>query len=262
MDNYQVKPYSNIAKIGLDKLDETKCSLNVNSDLPDGIIIRSTKLSEDDLNDGLKAISRAGAGVNNIPVDICTNKGIVVFNTPGANANAVKELVLAGLMLSSRNVYESIDFVNGLSHLKQMKDLEPFLEENKKSFKGTELAGSTLGVVGLGAIGSKVASMGVALDMNVIGYDPALSVEAAWKLPSEVIPAESMKDLFGLSNFISIHIPALDSTKGIINEELFKKANKLSLLNFARHEVVNTKHVLKYLKQGNIKNFIIFFDLI
>ena len=256
MDNYQVKPYSNIAKIGLDKLDETKCSLNVNSDLPDGIIIRSTKLSEDDLNDGLKAISRAGAGVNNIPVDICTNKGIVVFNTPGANANAVKELVLAGLMLSSRNVYESIDFVNGLSHLKQMKDLEPFLEENKKSFKGTELAGSTLGVVGLGAIGSKVASMGVALDMNVIGYDPALSVEAAWKLPSEVIPAESMKDLFGLSNFISIHIPALDSTKGIINEELFKKANKLSLLNFARHEVVNTKHVLKYLKQGNIKNFI------
>ena len=256
MDNYQVKPYSNIAKIGLDKLDETKCSLNVNSDLPDGIIIRSTKLSEDDLNDGLKAISRAGAGVNNIPVDICTNKGIVVFNTPGANANAVKELVLAGLMLSSRNVYESIDFVNGLSHLKQMKDLEPFLEENKKSFKGTELAGSTLGVVGLGAIGSKVASMGVALDMNVIGYDPALSVEAAWKLPSEVAPAESMKSLFGASDFISIHIPALDSTKGIINEELFKKAKNLSLLNFARHEVVNTKHVLKYLKQGNIKNFI------
>ena len=256
MDNYQVKPYSNIAKIGLDKLDETKCSLNVNSDLPDGIIIRSTKLSEDDLNDGLKAISRAGAGVNNIPVDICTNKGIVVFNTPGANANAVKELVLAGLMLSSRNVYESIDFVNGLSHLKQMKDLEPFLEENKKSFKGTELAGSTLGVVGLGAIGSKVASMGVALDMNVVGYDPALSVEAAWKLPSQVVPAESMKDLFAVSDFVSIHIPAIDSTQGIINEELFKKANNLSLLNFARHEVINTKDVLKYLRQDNLKNFI------
>ena len=113
------------------------------------------------------AVSRAGAGVNNIPIDLCTDKGIVVFNTPGANANAVKELVLAGLMLSSRNVYASIDFVNGLSHLEQMKDLEPFLEENKKSFKGTEVAGSTLGVVGLGAIGSKVASMGVALDMNV-----------------------------------------------------------------------------------------------
>ena len=256
MNQYQVKPYSNIAKIGLDKLAGTECSLNQKSDSPDGILIRSTKLNKDHIKDGLKAISRAGAGVNNIPIDLCTEKGIVVFNTPGANANAVKELVLAGLMLSSRNVYESIDFVNGLSHLKQMEDLEPFLEENKKSFKGTELAGSTLGVVGLGAIGSKVASMGVALDMNVIGYDPALSVAAAWKLPSEVVPAESMKSLFGASDFISIHIPSLDSTKGVINEELFKKAKNVSLLNFARHEVVNTKHVLKYLEQGNIKNFI------
>ena len=256
MTNYQVKPYSNIAKIGLDKLEGTECSLDESSDLPDGILIRSTKLVEDDIKDGLKAISRAGAGVNNIPIDLCTDKGIVVFNTPGANANAVKELVLAGLMLSSRNVYASIDFVNGLSHLEQMKDLEPFLEENKKSFKGTELAGSTLGVVGLGAIGSKVASMGVALDMNVVGYDPALSVEAAWKLPSQVVPAESMKDLFAVSDFVSIHIPAIDSTQGIINEELFKKANNLSLLNFARHEVINTKDVLKYLRQDNLKNFI------
>ncbi len=256
MTNYQVKPYSNIAKIGLDKLEGTDCSLDGSSDSPDGILIRSTKLVEDDIKDGLKAISRAGAGVNNIPIDLCTDKGIVVFNTPGANANAVKELVLAGLMLSSRNVYASIDFVNGLSHLGQMKDLEPFLEENKKSFKGTELAGSTLGVVGLGAIGSKVANMGVALDMNVFGYDPALSVEAAWKLPSQVVPAESMKDLFAVSDFVSIHIPAIDSTQGIINEELFKKANNLSLLNFARHEVINTKDVLKYLQQDNLKNFI------
>ena len=256
MTQYQVKPYSNIAKIGLDKLEGTQCSLNEKSDSPDGILIRSTKLAKNHIKDGLRAVSRAGAGVNNIPLDLCTDKGIVVFNTPGANANAVKELVLAGLMLSSRNVYASIDFVNGLSHLKQMKDLEPFLEENKKSFKGTELAGSTLGVVGLGAIGSQVASMGVALDMNVIGYDPALSVEAAWRLPSEVVPARTLKDLFGTSDFISIHIPALDSTKGIINKELFEKANNLSLLNFARHEVVNTKHVLKYLKQDHLKNFI------
>ena len=256
MTNYQVKPYSNIAKIGLDKLEGTECSLDENSDSPDGILIRSTKLAEDHIKDGLKAISRAGAGVNNIPIDLCTDKGIVVFNTPGANANAVKELVLAGLMLSSRNVYASIDFVNGLSHLEQMTDLEPFLEENKKSFKGIELAGSTLGVVGLGAIGSKVANMGVALDMNVVGYDPALSVEAAWKLPSQVVPSESMKDLFAVSDFVSVHIPAIDSTQGIINEEVFKKANNLSLLNFARHEVINTKDVLKYLKQDNLKNFI------
>ena len=256
MANYQVKPYSNIAKIGLDKLDGTECSLNDNSESPDGILIRSTKLAEGDLNEGLKAISRAGVGVNNLPIDVCTKKGIVVFNTPGANANAVKELVLAGLMLSSRNVYASIDFVNGLSHLKSMKELEPFLEENKKSFKGSELAGSKLGVVGLGSIGSQVAKMGVALEMNVVGYDPALSVEAAWRLPSEVTPANSIEGLFKVSDYVTIHIPALDSTKEIINKDLFKKANNLSLLNFARHEVVNTKDVIECLKKGNLKNFL------
>ena len=256
MSNYQVKPYSNIAKIGLDRLEGTDCSLNENSKSPDGILIRSTKLAEDNLNEGLKAISRAGVGVNNLPIDLCTKKGIVVFNTPGANANAVKELVLAGLMLSSRNVYASIDFVNGLSHLKSMKELEPFLEENKKSFKGSELAGSTLGVVGLGSIGSQVARMGVVLDMNVVGYDPALSVEAAWRLPSEVTPADSIEDLFNVCDYISIHIPSLESTKEIINKDLFKKADNLSLLNFARHEVVNTKDVIEYLKKGNLKNFL------
>ena len=256
MDKYQLKTHSSIAKIGLDKLEGTECSIDENTESPDGILIRSTKLSKDYLKEGLKAISRAGAGVNNIPVDLCTKKGIVVFNTPGANANAVKELVLAGLMLSSRNVYASIDFVNGLSHLEQMQDLEPFLEDNKKLFKGTELAGSTLGVVGLGAIGSKVASMGVALEMNVIGYDPALSVEAAWRLPSQVIPADSIEDLFTTSNYVSIHIPALDDTRGIINKNLFKNASNLSLLNFARHEVINTEDVLEYLDKGNLKNFI------
>ena len=256
MSNYQVKPYSNIAKVGLEKFEGTQCFLNEDSVSPDGILIRSTKLSKSDLNDDLKAISRAGAGVNNIPIDLCTERGVVVFNTPGANANAVKELVLAGLMLSSRNVYASIDFVNGLSHLKEMKSLEPFLEENKKSFKGSELAGSTLGVIGLGAIGSKVAKMGVALDMKVVGFDPALSVEAAWKLPSEVVPAESMDYLFSVSDYISVHIPALDSTTGLINESLFKKAKDLSLLNFARHEVVNTNDVIKYLQKDNLKNFI------
>lgn len=256
MSNYQVKPYSNIAKVGLEKFEGTQCFLNEDSVSPDGILIRSTNLSKSDLNDDLKAISRAGAGVNNIPIDLCTERGVVVFNTPGANANAVKELVLAGLMLSSRNVYASIDFVNGLSHLKEMKSLEPFLEENKKSFKGSELAGSTLGVIGLGAIGSKVAKMGVALDMKVVGFDPALSVEAAWKLPSEVVPAESMDYLFSVSDYISVHIPALDSTTGLINESLFKKAKDLSLLNFARHEVVNTNDVIKYLQKDNLKNFI------
>ncbi|MDG1135740.1 MAG: phosphoglycerate dehydrogenase, partial [Bacteroidales bacterium] len=248
--------YSNISLTGLEKFSGTDCSVTETSETPDGILIRSTKLNESHLSNSLKAISRAGAGVNNIPVDLCTDRGIVVFNTPGANANAVKELVLAGLMLSSRNVFSSIDFVNNLEHLSEMEDLEPYLEENKKLFKGKELAGSTLGVVGLGAIGSKVAKMGVALEMAVIGYDPALSVEAAWKLPSEVIPAESPEELFKNSDYITIHIPALDSTKGIINKDLLRHCKGASLLNFARHEVVNTEDVLEMLDTDNLDNFI------
>jgi D-3-phosphoglycerate dehydrogenase len=256
MKKFTVRPFSSIAKIGLEKLDGTSCSLNEETTSPDGILVRSTKLDSSHLTENLKAISRAGAGVNNIPVNSCTEKGIVVFNTPGANANAVKELVLAGLMLSSRNVYASIDFVNKLSDMKEMNELEPFLESNKKQFKGNELAGSTLGVVGLGAIGSKVARMGVSLDMNVVGFDPALSVEAAWRLPSQVSPANSIEELFKVSDYVSIHIPALPTTEGIINKDLFKEASQLSLLNFARHEVVNTLDVLDFIEKGNLRNFI------
>ena len=196
MVNYTIKSLSNISPKGLARLENTTCSLVDSSKEPDGILIRSKVFDKNYLKDSLKAISRPGVGVNNIPIELCTKKGIVVFNTPGANANAVKELVLAGLMLSSRNVFSSIDFVNNLQHMKKMEDLEPFLEENKKKFKGRELSGSTLGVVGLGATGSKVAGMGVSLDMKVVGYDPALSVEAAWKLPSQVKPTESLDELF------------------------------------------------------------------
>ena len=256
MQEFLVKPLSNIAQVGLDKLDGTSCDLNESTSKPDGVLVRSTKLSSEDLTDNLKAISRAGAGVNNIPVEECTEKGIVVFNTPGANANAVKELVLAGLMLSSRNIYASIDFVNDLTDKIEMSELEPYLESNKKQFKGNELSGSSLGVVGLGAIGSKVARMGVALDMEVIGFDPALSVEAAWKLPSQVKPATKLEELFRVSDYISIHIPALPTTEKIINKDLFKFSNKLSLLNFARHEVVNTQDVLNFIDKGNLRNFI------
>ena len=256
MKQFTVKPMSNIAQVGLDELEGTSCIIDEESNSPDGILVRSTKLSQEVITQDLKAISRAGAGVNNIPIENCTSKGVVVFNTPGANANAVKELVLAGLMLSSRNVYKSIDFVNNLSAMKEMDELEPFLETNKKQFKGSELAGATLGVVGLGAIGSKVARMGVALDMNVIGYDPALSVEAAWRLPSQVLPADSIEDLFKQSKYVSIHIPALPSTERIIDEGLFKESSDLSLLNFARHEVVNTSDVLNYLNTSHLKNFI------
>ena len=256
MAAYKVKTLSKISPKGLDLLSETACVLDEGSKDPDGVLVRSTKLSESSLNHSLKAISRAGAGVNNIPIDLCTERGVVVFNTPGANSNAVKELVLAALMLSSRNVFSSINFVNNLKHIEKMEELEPFLEENKKKFKGRELSGSTLGVIGLGAIGSKVARMGVALGMKVVGYDPALSVEAAWKLPSEVEPVGSIEELFSRSDFITLHIPAIEKTKGIINLKLLQNAKNASLLNFARHEVVHNQSILEALDKGYLTNFI------
>ena len=255
MTKYKIKTLSNISPKGLEVLSNSSCVLDENNKDPDGVLIRSTKLNPRNLNLSLKAISRAGVGVNNIPLDDCTERGIVVFNTPGANANAVKELVLAALMLSSRNVFSSIDFVKNLGHLDSMEDLEPFLEENKKQFKGRELSGSTLGVLGLGSIGSKVARMGVALDMKVIGYDKALSVEAAWRLPSQVEPAKTIEELFKKSDFITLHIPALDSTKGLINSNLLKHCDKTSLLNFARKEVVDDESIIRALEKNNLSNF-------
>jgi len=257
MISYKIKSLSNISFKGLARLEESsQCSLDESCEQPDGILIRSTKLDKEVLKDSLKAISRAGVGINNIPVDKCSEKGIVVFNTPGANANAVKELVLAGLMLSSRNIFSSIDFVNSLDQFEKKEDLESFLEENKKKFKGRELSGSTLGVAGLGAIGSQVARMGVALDMKVVGFDPALSVEAAWKLPSQVEPVDSIKDLFSKGDFITLHFPFQASTKGIVNKKLLDYANQASLLNFARHEVVEDKDVLAALEDNTLVNFI------
>ncbi|MBE19654.1 MAG: 3-phosphoglycerate dehydrogenase [Gammaproteobacteria bacterium] len=256
MTKYKIKTLSNISPKGLEVLSNSSCVLDENEEDPDGVLIRSTKLSPASLNLSLKAISRAGVGVNNIPLDDCTERGIVVFNTPGANANAVKELVLAALMLSSRNVFSSIDFVKNLGHLDSMEALEPFLEENKKQFKGRELSGSTLGVLGLGSIGSKVARMGVALDMKVIGYDKALSVEAAWRLPSQVEPADTIEELFKKSDFITLHIPAIDSTKGLINSHLLKHCNRTSLLNFARKEVVDDESIIGALEKNNLSNFI------
>jgi len=256
MAQYKIKTLSKISPKGLDLISETDCVLDEESKDPDGVLVRSTKLSESSLNQSLKAISRAGVGVNNIPIDLCSERGVVVFNTPGANSNAVKELVLGALMLSSRNVFSSINFVNNLKHIEKMEELEPFLEENKKKFKGRELSGSTLGVVGLGAIGSKVARMGVALDMKVVGYDPALSVEAAWKLPSEVEPVGSIEELFSRSDFITLHIPAIEKTKGIVNLKLLQNAKNASLLNFARHEVVHNQSILEALDKGYLTNFI------
>ena len=183
--NFKVKTYNAIAETGLSLLKDSDFEISENLEAPDALILRSYKLTNNDIESSIKAIARAGAGVNNVPVDYCSDQGIVVFNTPGANANAVKEIVLAGLLLSSRGIYSGANYINDIQGVDQ-GDLKGHIEQGKKSFKGRELKDGVLGVIGMGAIGSKVADMGVMLGMEVIGYDPAISVEAAWKLPNMV----------------------------------------------------------------------------
>tara|TARA_B100001057_G_scaffold109870_1_gene107853 strand:+ start:906 stop:2087 length:1182 start_codon:yes stop_codon:yes gene_type:complete len=252
----KVKTFNAIAEKGLSILQEKKFEVSDGLSDPDAIILRSHKLKKDDFGNNLKAIARAGAGVNNIPVEECSELGIPVFNTPGANANAVKEIVLAALLMSSRGLFQGANFVNSIEGSNQ-DELKPLIESGKKSFKGRELSGGTLGVVGMGAIGSKVADMGVTLGMNVIGYDPAITVEAAWKLPNKVERKESIEDVFKESDYVSLHVPANDKTKGLINSELLKTAkNGLRLINFARDEIVNSKDIIESLDKSILSKYI------
>ena len=202
-------------------------------------------------------MGRAGAGVNNIPVPDFTEKGIVVFNTPGANANAVKELVMAGLLLSRRGIIQGIDYVNTLSDYSDESELNQLVEASKKKYKGSELKGKTLGVIGLGAIGSLVAEMALQMDMEVVGYDPALSVEAAWRLSSQVQSMENMQTLLACSDVITLHIPALEANRGLINAEaLGYFRDGAVLLNFSREEIVVTEDVLAALESGKLAQYI------
>ena len=252
----KVKTFNAIAEKGLSILQEKNFEVSDGLSDPDAIILRSHKLKKDDFGNNLKAIARAGAGVNNIPVEECSELGIPVFNTPGANANAVKEIVLAALLMSSRGLFQGANFVNSFEGSNQ-DELKPLIESGKKSFKGRELTGGTLGVVGMGAIGSKVADMGVMLGMNVIGYDPAITVEAAWKLPNKVERKESIEDVFKESDYVSLHVPANDKTKGLINSELLKTAkNGLRLINFARDEIVNSKDIIESLDKSILSKYI------
>ena len=252
----KVKTFNAIAEKGLSILQEKKFEVSDGLSDPDAIILRSHKLKKNDFGNNLKAIARAGAGVNNIPVEECSELGIPVFNTPGANANAVKEIVLAALLMSSRGLFQGANFVNSIEGSNQ-DELKPLIESGKKSFKGRELSGGTLGVVGMGAIGSKVADMGVMLGMNVIGYDPAITVEAAWKLPNKVERKESIEDVFKESDYVSLHVPANDKTKGLINSELLKTAkNGLRLINFARDEIVNSKDIIESLDKSILSKYI------
>ena len=252
----KIKTFNAIAEKGLNILQEKKFEVSDGLSDPDAIILRSHKLKKEDFGNNLKAIARAGAGVNNIPVEECSELGIPVFNTPGANANAVKEIVLAALLMSSRGLFQGANFVNSIEESNQ-EELKPLIESGKKSFKGRELTGGTLGVVGMGAIGAKVADMGVMLGMNVIGYDPAITVEAAWKLPNKVERKESIEDVFKESDYISLHVPANDKTKGLINSDLLKNAKKgLRLINFARDEIVVSKDIIESLDKNILSKYI------
>ena len=252
----KIKTFNAIAEKGLNILQEKKFEVSDGLSDPDAIILRSHKLKKEEFGNNLKAIARAGAGVNNIPVEECSELGIPVFNTPGANANAVKEIVLAALLMSSRGLFQGANFVNSIEESNQ-EELKPLIESGKKSFKGRELTGGTLGVVGMGAIGSKVADMGVMLGMNVIGYDPAITVEAAWKLPNKVDRKESIEDVFKESDYISLHVPANDKTKGLINSDLLKNAKKgLRLINFARDEIVVSKDIIESLDKNILSKYI------
>ena len=252
----KIKTFNAIAEKGLNILQEKKFEVSEGLSNPDAIILRSHKLQKEEFGKNLKAIARAGAGVNNIPVEECSELGIPVFNTPGANANAVKEIVLAALLMSSRGLFQGANFINSIEESNQ-NELKPLIESGKKSFKGRELSGGTLGVVGMGAIGSKVADMGVMLGMNVIGYDPAITVEAAWKLPNKVERKESIEDVFKESDYISLHVPANDKTKGLINSDLLSKAKKgLRLINFARDEIVVSKDIIDSLDKSILSKYI------
>lgn len=219
-----------------------------------GVVLRSFKLHDYQLSDETCAIARAGAGVNNVPVEACAEKGIVVFNTPGANANAVKELVIAGLFLASRDVTGAIDWAKTL---KGESDVAKKVEAGKSNFAGPEVMGKTLGIIGLGAIGALVANAAVSLGMEVYGYDPFISVDAAWNLKSTINKADSMDELLEKCDYISVHVPLMDATKGMINDELIAKMKDgVKILNFSRGALVDDDSIEKALKAGKVSKYI------
>ncbi len=254
--NFRVKTHNAIAESGLTKLSEGNFSISEEEKDPDAIILRSYKLPLNELNASLKAIARAGAGFNNVPVKECSEKGIVVFNTPGANANAVKEIVLAGLLMSSRGIYAGASFINEIDGV-DSKDLKAYIESGKKEFKGRELKGATLGVIGMGAIGAQVAGMGVFLDMEVVGYDPAITVEAAWKLPNNVTRTDNLKTIFANSDYVTLHVPAIEATKNLIDDSVLSECKPgLKLINFARDEIVDSSAVIKALESEQLGSYV------
>ncbi len=251
---YNVLTLNKIAACGVEKLGDNY-TVSDSCENPDGIILRSFSMHEMELPESLKGIARAGAGVNNIPIDKCTEKGIVVFNTPGANANAVKELVVLGLLLASRKVVAGIEWAKTLSG--QGAEVAKMVEKGKGSYVGPEITGKTLGVIGLGAIGAMVANAAIALGMKVVGYDPYLTVDSAWRLSSEVVHANSIEEIYEASDYITLHIPATDTTTGMINSEtIAKMKDGVRILNFARGALINDAHMAAALEEGKVACYV------
>ena len=254
---YKIKTYNAIAPIGLERFPADLYNVGAEVDTADAVLLRSHKLGVDELSSGLRAIARAGAGTNNVPVAQCSERGIVVFNTPGANANSVKELVLTGLLLASRDVFGGINYVRSLAAVQDEGELNKLVEAEKKRFKGRELVGKTLGVVGLGAIGSMVARAALDLGMNVVGYDPALSVDAAWRIPAEVERMQNLPSLFAKADYVTLHVPLLPATEGLINEESLRAFKPGSvLLNFARQPIVDAMALAAALESGQVARYV------
>lgn len=253
----KIRTYNNIAAKGLAKFPQDNYQVSSTCEDPDAILLRSHKLHNETLPRSVLAIARAGAGVNNIPVSDYTPQGIVVFNTPGANANAVKELVLASLLLGSRGITQSMQYVDSLASETDPAELHKKVEAGKKQYGGSELEGKTLGVVGLGAIGAKIANLALSLGMNVIGYDPKLSVEAAWQLSSSVTRAENLNSLLARSDFVTLHVPVVPATLGFMNEEAFSAIKEgAQLINLARGELVDESAVIAALDSGKLSRYI------
>jgi len=250
----KIQTLNAISKKGLSRLPE---SYSVANDVaaPDAILVRSQAMHDMAIPSSVLCIGRAGAGTNNIPVKAMSEKGVVVFNAPGANANAVKELVIAGMLMGTRNIFPALKFVSGL--VGDDESLHKQVEAGKKHFVGHELRGSTLGIIGLGAIGSLLAESAIALGMNVVGFDPEITVDAAWRLPSQVKKAVSIDDLVKRCDFISLHVPLLPATKDLINAERIKLMKKgCVLLNFARDGIVNEQAVLDGLNEGKLHAYV------
>jgi D-3-phosphoglycerate dehydrogenase / 2-oxoglutarate reductase len=254
---YKVRTYNAISVKGLDRFPRQ--SFEVGSDIsqPDAFLLRSQKLQGVEVPKSLLAAARAGAGTNNVPIAEYSKLGVVVFNTPGANANAVKELVMAGMLLATRGILPGMAYVNSLTAMTDAAEMSAHLEKEKARFAGGEIKGKTLGIVGLGAIGSMVADMALAMGMKVVGFDPALSIDAAWRLSSEVSRMENLQALLAKADYITLHVPAMDATKHLINDAALALTKPGAvLLNFARETIVDSAAVKRSLDAGKLGRYV------